>query len=104
MARRSNISRQTRALLIALLGEPLRWRHGYELSQQTGLKSGTLYPILMRLSDQGLLESKWQEPEHPGRPPRHAYRLTSEGRAFIRGLAEPAAAPVRRRRVAGARA
>jgi DNA-binding PadR family transcriptional regulator len=87
-----------------MLREPLRWRHGYDLSQQTGLKSGTLYPILMRLSDQGLLESKWQEPEHPGRPPRHAYRLTSEGRAFIRRLAEPAVASARRRRVAEARA
>lgn len=102
MARRPNISRQTHALLVAMLREPLRWHHGYELSQQTGLKSGTLYPILMRLSDQGLLESKWQEPEHPGRPPRHGYRLTSEGRAFVRSFAEPAAAPARRRRVAGA--
>ena len=28
-----------------------RWRHGYELSQKTGLKTGTLYPLLIRLSD-----------------------------------------------------
>jgi DNA-binding PadR family transcriptional regulator len=64
--------------------------HGYELSKQTGLKSGTLYPLLIRLSDQGLLESEWQEPERPGKPPRHAYRLTREGLAFARAVAAEA--------------
>jgi DNA-binding PadR family transcriptional regulator len=63
------------------------WQYGYELSRETGLSSGTLYPLLMRLSDQGLLESHWQEPERPGKPPRHAYRLTSEGLAFARAVA-----------------
>jgi len=86
MARRPNISRQTHALFLAMLEMPRTWRHGYELSRQTKLKSGTLYPLLMRLSDQGLLESKWQEPEHPGKPPRHAYRLTPNGLAFAREL------------------
>jgi DNA-binding PadR family transcriptional regulator len=45
--------------------------------------SGTLYPILMRLSDRGLLESKWQ-PSPEGRPLRHLYRLTAEGARFAR--------------------
>lgn len=81
MAPRPNQSRQTQALLLALLERPLQWRHGYELSKATGLKSGTLYPLLIRLSDQGLLDSKWQEAE-PGRPPRHAYRLTASGKAL----------------------
>src|SRR4051812_42841097 len=62
----------TRELLIAMLRQPHAWYYGYELSKQTGLKSGTLYPLLIRLSDQGLLQSKWQEPERPGRPTRHA--------------------------------
>jgi PadR family transcriptional regulator PadR len=31
----------------------------YELSEATRLQSGTLYPILMRLADQGLLASQW---------------------------------------------
>jgi DNA-binding PadR family transcriptional regulator len=61
-----------------------RWRHGYELSQQTGLKSGTLYPLLIRLSDLGWLEARWTEPEREGRPPRHEYRLTEEGEALAR--------------------
>jgi DNA-binding PadR family transcriptional regulator len=38
----------------------------------------------MRLSEQGLLESRWQEAERPGLPPRHAYRLTASGLALAR--------------------
>jgi len=89
MARRSNISRQTRLLLQAMLEAPLKWQHGYDLLQQTGLKSGTLYPILMRLSDQGLLEATWQASELFGKPPRHAYRLTRDGCAFAQSLEAP---------------
>jgi DNA-binding PadR family transcriptional regulator len=81
MAPKPNQSLQTRAVLSALLEKPLSWRHGYDLSKATGLKSGTLYPLLIRLSDQGLLDSKWEEAE-PGRPPRHAYRLTASGKAL----------------------
>ena len=70
-----------------MLRRPRTWQYGYELSKDTNLSSGTLYPLLMRLSDQGLLESQWQQPERPGKPPRHAYRLTSEGLAFARAKA-----------------
>jgi len=84
MPRKPNNSRQTRALLATLLEQARAWRHGYELSKETGLRSGTLYPLLMRLSEQGLLESRWQEPERPGLPPRHAYRLTTSGLALAR--------------------
>jgi PadR family transcriptional regulator, regulatory protein PadR len=77
-----NASRQTRKLLSTLVEKPRAWRHGYELSKATGLTSGTLYPSLMRLHDQGLLESKWLESEGTGRPPRHLYRLTTQGIAF----------------------
>lgn len=84
MPRRPNNSRQTRTLLAALLERSRTWRHGYELSKETGLRSGTLYPLLMRLSEQGLLEQRWQEPERPGLPPRHVYRLTAAGVALAR--------------------
>jgi PadR family transcriptional regulator PadR len=88
MARTPNSSPQTRKTVAAMLRRPRAWHFGYELSKDTGLASGTLYPLLMRLSDQGLLESRWQEPERPGKPPRHGYRLTSEGLAFARTTAE----------------
>lgn len=82
MPRKPNTSRQTRALLAALLDRPQTWRHGYDLSKETGLRSGTLYPLLMRLSEQGLLEARWQEAERAGLPPRHVYRLTAPGVAL----------------------
>ena len=77
------------------------WQYGYELTKQIGLTSGTLYPLLIRLSDDGLLESRWDEPERPGKPPRHAYRLTPHGVAFARTMTLEARAAVRRG-VAGA--
>jgi PadR family transcriptional regulator, regulatory protein PadR len=92
MPRKPNNSRQTRTLLAAFLERAQTWLHGYDLSKETGLKSGTLYPLLMRLSEQGLMESRWQEPERPGLPPRHIYRLTSSGLALAREQAQEAAA------------
>jgi DNA-binding PadR family transcriptional regulator len=102
MPRTPNVSRQTRAVLAALAAKPSAWRHGYDLAQETGLKSGTLYPLLMRLADQGLLESEWRPSDKPGRPPRHAYRLTKAGVALARERAEPSPAPRRRTREAPA--
>lgn len=84
MGRRPNVSRQTRAVLTAFGARPQSWRHGYDLSRETGLKSGTLYPLLMRLHDQGLLEAEWRPSLQAGRPPRHAYRLTTAGVALAR--------------------
>ena len=77
-------SRQTLALLAALMEQPRTWQHGYELSKATGLKSGTLYPILIRLSALGFLDSRWKDAERPGRPPRHVYRLTTIGLVLAR--------------------
>lgn len=77
-------SPQTFDLLNAMLTRAASWHHGYSLSQETGLASGTLYPILMRLEKLGWLETRWEELTEPGRPPRHLYRLTSDGRAWAR--------------------
>ena len=82
MRRKRPCSEQTRAVLGCLAEGPRPWCHGYELARATGLKSGTLYPILIRLSDRGLLESKWQPSESSGKPPRHLYRLTARGAEF----------------------
>jgi PadR family transcriptional regulator len=88
--RRSSV--QTLNLLRALLDQPRKWHHGYELSKATGLLSGTLYPILMRLSGRGFLEHKWVETQEPGRPPRHVYRLTAKGVAHAQEQFEISAA------------
>lgn len=68
------------------------WQHGYELCRQTGIKSGTLYPLLVRLATQGHLEAEWQAPTEPGRPARHAYRLTASGRQLAADNPPPAEA------------
>lgn len=75
---------QTLQVLDAFLQESTAWRYGYEISRGTGLKSGTLYPILMRMEERRLLETMWESSPDPGRPPRHMYRLTPEGLHFAR--------------------
>ena len=84
MVRSRALSRQAQSLLLALADAGQDWRHGYELAQATGLRSGTLYPLLIRLEAQGHLEAEWQPPASPGRPPRHAYRLTASGHKLAR--------------------
>lgn len=84
------LSPQTIAVLKALNAAPDTWRYGLEIAAETGLKSGSLYPILVRLHDRGLLESQWLEPKRPGRPARHAYRMTGAGKAALRDAAAQA--------------
>ncbi|PYV10763.1 MAG: PadR family transcriptional regulator [Acidobacteria bacterium] len=82
------LSPETLAVLESFVEHPTDWRYGYELSRVTGLKSGTLYPILMRLEMRKLLEARWVATED-GVPPRHTYRLTPNGLEFARSkLAE----------------
>jgi PadR family transcriptional regulator PadR len=79
MARARRPSPQTIGVLRALAADPGTWRYGYELAGEVGLRSGSLYPILVRLSDRDLLEARWEIASAPGRPPRHVYRLTAGG-------------------------
>lgn len=72
------ISRETLLVLARFVDRPGDWRYGYDLSRDTGLKSGTLYPILIRLEKYALLEARWETTEN-GVPPRHTYRLTPTG-------------------------
>lgn len=86
------MTRPTRAVLEALAEQPFEWRYGYDLSKATGLGSGTLYPLLMRIKERGWLESRWEPSPEPGRPARHMVRLTAEGRATAAALS-PGAEP-----------
>jgi PadR family transcriptional regulator PadR len=76
------VQRLTRTLtraLLAFLAAPGSWRYGYDLMKEAELSSGTLYPLLARLSDEGWLESRWEESKFSGKPPRQMYRLTGFG-------------------------
>lgn len=99
MTRKRALSNHARTLLVVLLDARGRWSYGYELTSTTGIKSGTLYPLLIRLEAQGHLEAEWQQPGASGRPPRHAYRLTMAGQQFARDQAATLgrSAPVTRR-------
>lgn len=69
------------SVAVALLSAPDDKHWGYDLSRQTGVRSGVLYPILGRLLDRGWLEDGWEEAESlkGKRPPRRYYTVTKEG-------------------------
>ncbi|TCO62207.1 PadR family transcriptional regulator [Actinocrispum wychmicini] len=77
MARRP--SAQTVAVLAVLAHDPGNPRYGYELGKELGIKAGTLYPILIRLCQRGLLDASWESDPPVGRPPRHLYRILAPG-------------------------
>lgn len=103
MSRSRALSPHARMVLAVLLDAGSEWSHGYELARVADVKSGTLYPLLIRLEAQGFLEAEWQQAVEKGRPPRHAYRLTASGVQLARANApDRALAPAARRRQAPA--
>src|SRR5215831_3828902 len=101
MTRVRRPSAQTMAVLQALAERPDEWRYGYDLCTELAIQAGSMYPILMRLADRGLLETGWETERVPGRPARHLYRLTGARRPR-RDSPGMAAAPHRRWRHTGA--
>jgi PadR family transcriptional regulator PadR len=95
-------SPQTIAVLGALAEAPSRWRYGYDLCRDLGLRSGSLYPILMRLAERELVEASWEADPPPGRPPRHMYRLSARGLELARDVVPSPAARALRAQPGGA--
>jgi DNA-binding PadR family transcriptional regulator len=73
-------------VLRVLVADPSAPHYGYDLMKAARLPSGTLYPMLARLQQEGLVDSQWedQRPDAGGRPPRKYYRLTAEGARVAR--------------------
>jgi DNA-binding PadR family transcriptional regulator len=86
------LTRTTTRALLAFLEDSRTWRYGYDLMKVADLSSGTLYPLLARLAEDGWLESRWGEAELPGKPARQLYRLTATGRIQARHALERAQA------------
>jgi PadR family transcriptional regulator, regulatory protein PadR len=64
------------------------YQYGFDVIDQTGLPSGTVYPALSRLERDGLVRSAWEEEQHAhaeGRPARRYYKLTAPG---VKALSE----------------
>jgi PadR family transcriptional regulator PadR len=80
------ISHQTRIVLQAFLDHPGEELYGFTLAEYTGLKAGTLYPLLQRLLAEGWLTGRWEAVDERavGRRRRRYYRLSGvgEGRAL----------------------
>jgi DNA-binding PadR family transcriptional regulator len=61
-------------------------RYGFDILDATGLESGTVYPILSRLEEDGFVESTWEDAARAhadGRPARRYYRATRSGKAAL---------------------
>lgn len=78
-------------LLEALLASPAADHWGFELMRETGLTSGTTYPLLARLESMKWLESGWDEEAQTG-PRRRFYRLTGDGAESARRALDEARA------------
>jgi DNA-binding PadR family transcriptional regulator len=79
MLRRPSIA--TRLVFQAFLDSPSDETYGFELAEATGLPSGTIYPILHRLEEEGLVKGRWGHVEAGSQHRRRRYyELTGEGR------------------------
>lgn len=60
--------------------------YGYGIMLNTGLPSGTIYPILSRLEKEELILSRWEKrpaSEQDQRPSRKYYRLTTKANKLL---------------------
>jgi PadR family transcriptional regulator, regulatory protein PadR len=76
------------SLIIAVLGQLRQEHYGYALrkalaGQGLAIDENTLYPLLRRLEDQGLLVSQWREED---KRQKRFYRLSPDGKAILERL------------------
>ena len=65
--------------------------YGFDVMEQTGLPSGTVYPALRRLEKDGLIKGSWEEAKsafRQDRPRRRYYKLTREGKQTLQAALE----------------
>ncbi|MGH3822790.1 MAG: PadR family transcriptional regulator [Pseudonocardiaceae bacterium] len=102
MGRPLRLTLQTLQVLRALLDDPAGEHYGLEMSKESGLPTGSIYPILARMEAAGLVTSAWEDIDEAAakRRRRRYYRLTSDGLEFARGAVAnvvQSLAPARRR-------
>jgi DNA-binding PadR family transcriptional regulator len=75
-------SHEAKLVLQILLDAPTDQAYGLQVVRATGLPAGSVYGILRRLEDEGLLSSRWEQLDsaEAGRPPRRYYQLNGSGR------------------------
>ena len=91
MRRRAEIQQGTLALMVLKTLDVLGPQHGFGIArrveqisgEQLAINQGTLYPLLLRLEQEGAIESQWGPSENNRRA--RFYRLTRAGRKQLRG-------------------
>lgn len=71
---------------VALMSDADARHWGYELSDASGVRVGSVYPVLARLLERGWLSDGWEMSPMPQRPPRRYYKITAEGRVALEQL------------------
>src|SRR6478736_3749992 len=76
-------------LIVAVLAQLRHEHYGYTLRKDLvtlgiEIDEGTLYPLLRRLENQGLLESEWREEEKRN---KRFYSLSADGKLILEQLA-----------------
>ncbi len=74
----------TAALMLKTLKEG--YSYGFDIMDVTGLPSGTVYPALRRMENDGLIEGSWESEQRAlreERPPRRYYKVTGAGRLAL---------------------
>jgi PadR family transcriptional regulator PadR len=81
MARAPSLT--TIKVLNAMLQDPIGDHYGLALIDATGVKSGSLYPVLRRLEEQRWVVGEWEDIDEAaeGRRRRRYYKLTPDGLA-----------------------
>jgi PadR family transcriptional regulator PadR len=83
VSQKPSLSHTTAVILQAVSND---YRYGFDIMDLTGLPSGTVYPALRRLEQQGLVKSKWEREataQRDGRPPRKYYEVTKAGKEAL---------------------
>jgi PadR family transcriptional regulator PadR len=86
MSKKVRLSEPTLKVLRFFMTEAAHRRSGAEIHVATGVSSGTLYPLLVRLEEAGWLSSQWEQidPVQEGRPRRRYYSITGAGQLAAR--------------------
>jgi PadR family transcriptional regulator PadR len=87
-AREPRLTQHSLTVLKLFADNPGDRLSGAEVMRLTRLLSGTLYPILLRFEECGLLESVWEEgsPQALGRPRKRLYAITPKGADLCRAV------------------
>ena len=97
-AKDPRLSHQTLRVLRVFIDQMPESLAGSDISKRTGILSGTLYPILIRLESSKWLASEWEtlDPSEAGRPRKRLYRLTAIGYNKTNGALSALGVPSRK--------